>query len=271
MPKKERAGLEYRDSFNRLQAEGVTNIDLLKDLNRKSSVNPVKDDLDPGISGINDLLANLDRTSPTGATVTQADTTTQRSPITQQGYSGQTFSMPTFAAEGLTFPFHILSKRAQERRDNEAEAEKEKLAFDYDIAEISDNVRNAIFIDKQKQHYDDLLEKLSNDPEIGGRQQALKYMKDNNIIKLAGAKWRNLQGLYDKTFQSYVKVMSDTDALGRAKYDPKTRAMAEAFKKAAHTSASMMIRKIVSATNTSLPSMRRAMVAMDTPPSRTAM
>lgn len=208
--------------------KNVTNQELLTNLDRQVPVNPVADNIGPTTIDVENFLANINRASPTtGSTVSAADIAPQRSPITQQGYSGQTFTMPTIAAEGFTFPFQALAKRSAEKRAIQDKQAKEQLAFDYDVAEIKDNIRNGIFIDKQMQHYNDLLE--THTDRLGSRRQAIKYLKDNNVLRTSGAKWKNLQGLYDKTFDSYQKVVSDTDALGRSKYDPQTQQLAREF------------------------------------------
>ncbi len=239
MPKKKRAGSRFRDPFRELSISdaemGLTtggetvNQDLLNNLDRQTAVSPVGDNLERSSTAeVESLLSNLNRDLPSrNIDVEASDIFTQRSPITQQGYSGQTFSMPTIAAEGFTFPYHILSKKAKERRDQEAAAAKEDVSYNYDIAEISDQVRNDIFINKQKQHYDNILDKFTD--QFGSRKQAIKYIKDNNIIKVAGAKWKNLQGLYDKTFANYLKVVQDSDAIGRSRFDPQTKQLAKEF------------------------------------------
>jgi len=205
---------------------GTTNEDLLTNLDRKSAVSPVADNAAP-INEFDAFMENINRAAPASGIIDKSDIFTQKSPVTQQGYSGQTFSMPTYAPEGFVFPFHILSKNAKARRDQEAEEAKSQASFEYDLAQISDEIHNGIFVDKQAQFYANMLDKYTND--LGSISKAKKYIKDNNLVKIASAKWKNLEGVYNKTFESYTKVLEDTDAMGQSKYDPATKKLAQEF------------------------------------------
>ena len=238
MPKKRVIRSDLRESFNELNSDTgflpkgkVVNQGLLDNLKRQPATGLVRDSLSSSSTAdIEELVSNTRKILPprTPGNIEASDINTQTSPITQQGYSGQTFTMPTIAAEGLTFPFHILSKAAADRREQEAEVAKQDLSYNYDIAQISDEIHAGIFVDRQSQYYSDLL--LSTQDALGGdRAKALKYLKDNNIIKTAGVKWKNLETLYNKTFESYLKVKQDPGSLGASKFDPKTKKLADEF------------------------------------------
>jgi hypothetical protein len=151
--------------------------------------------------------------------------------LTQQGYQGETFSAPTIAAPGFVYPYHILDKRRQAQIEAETKAQQEAGAFNYDITEIKDEIRNSLFLDKQFEYYQGMLSAYKNDKRIGDGDEtkALKYMNDHNILKTAGMKWKNLGTLYDKAYDNYIKVTTDVNSAGNSKYDEGTRQLAKDF------------------------------------------
>lgn len=149
--------------------------------------------------------------------------------LTQPGYQGETFSAPTIAAPGFTYPYHILDKRRQAQIEAETKAQQEAGAFEYDVAGIKDEIKNSLFLDSKFKYYQEMLNAYKNIPEIGDETKALKYMKDHNIIKMAEAKWKNLASLYDKSYDNYIKVTTDVNSAGNSKYDEETRQLAKDF------------------------------------------
>ncbi len=216
-----------------LHAElGITNLDLLNNLDQQAPVSPVIDNAEPAgiVSDMDAFLSSIDRGG--GASdLSASDFATQQSPVTQQGFSGSTFSMPTYAAEGLRVPFHILSKRSDARRKQQEQEAMEQVQFDTEITQLSDEIRNDLFLDKRHDAFIGKLDEIQGALGPGtSRSQASKYMTENGIDRLMTSQWNNLASLYNKTFQSYIKVASDTDALGRSRYDPATKRLAGEFK-----------------------------------------
>jgi len=148
--------------------------------------------------------------------------------LTQPGYQGETFSAPTIAAPGFVFPYHILDKRRQAKIEAETKAQQEAGAFNYDIAEIKDEIRNSLFMDKQFDYYKGLLKNYT-DKFGGDTTKAFKFMKDYNVLRDASLKWKNLGSLYDKAYDNYIKVTTDVNSAGNSKYDEGTRQLAKDF------------------------------------------
>ena len=205
----------------------ITNKDLLENLNRQSAFSPVGDNLaSPKIVGdIDTFLESIDRGSPE---INASDIFTQRSPVTQAGYTGETFTMPTYAGESVTFPFHILSKRSQARRQQQEQQKIEELQFNEEMVQLSDEIRNEIFQNKRLGSFQDKITEIQ-DALGGSYSRAWKYMKDRGIDRQMTSQWNNLASLYNKTYENYLKVVSDTDALGRSKYDNETKQLAAMF------------------------------------------
>jgi len=221
---------EFENTATSIQTGlGITNKDLLNNLNRQSSVSPVGDNLaSPRIvSDVDAFLGAINRPAPD---ITASDIFTPTSPVTQAGYHGETFSMPTFAGESVTFPFHILSKRAQARREQREEQQIQALQFDKEQTQLSDEIRNEIFLNKREDSFKGKLDEIQAAMGFGAtRAQASKFMQDSGITRQMTSQWNNLASLYNKTYENYLKVLSDTDALGRSKYDEKTKRLAAQF------------------------------------------
>ena len=148
-------------------------------------------------------------------------------PMTQQGYSGPDFSVPTIATGGMVYPYHILAKRRAAKIEGQRVAEQEQIKFDYDVAKLNDEINNILFTEKQDEYFKGMLFELKE--HFGDEQQALRYMDQNNLIKQATRKWSNFADVYNKAYDNYIKVSTDTNSLGNSKYDEGTRRLAKEF------------------------------------------
>lgn len=153
-----------------------------------------------------------------------------RFPVTQGMYRGETFDAPTFGTPGVIFPWEILEKRRAAKIQSEKEIESESLALDYEMQEVKDEISNAIFVKNQLQRFDEILA-YHTEKFDGDKRKAIYYLniEDPNILKNEALLWKNFRSLFDKTWDNYVKVITDTDAFGLSKYDEDTKVMADVF------------------------------------------
>lgn len=146
------------------------------------------------------------------------------SPITQQGYSGKTFSAPTIAAGGVVFPYNIIEKRERARAEEEKTQALEQLSMDYEIQEVKDIASNKIFINKQKEYYDGLAQGIADEKFDGNVGKAYQYLnKEKNTLAIAGLKWKNFKQGFDVAYENYLKLKADPASLGTSAYSKKTK------------------------------------------------
>lgn len=152
------------------------------------------------------------------------------SPITQQGYSGKTFSMPTIAAGGVVVPFNILEKKQRAYREQEKRDMLDSIRLDYQVQEIKDVASNKIFIDKQLEYYNNLAKNIADQNFDGNIGRAYKYLnQEKNALAISGMKWKNLKNAFDSAYDNYVKLKSDPASLGTSAYSRKTKNMMAGF------------------------------------------
>lgn len=126
-------------------------------------------------------------------------------PVTASGYSGKTFSAPTFAAGGVRVPVSIINKNIDAAIERKRRDDLAGLKVDYEIQEIKDPIRNAIFVENQFKYYDDMTQSIADEKFDGDLTKARRYLnQEQNMLKRAGMQWTSLQRAFDSTFEIYM-------------------------------------------------------------------
>jgi hypothetical protein len=146
-------------------------------------------------------------------------------PMTQQGWSGYGFSIPTIYGSGSLYPWAVVDakKRAQQEADLEYDAELAKSQPEY--AHIANFTKDPLFYEAQKGYFDAL--------QRDGEQIAKQKYGDPSLwskikerdIQGAQMKFKQFGAAHDQIMDQYSKMLADD----KGYYSPISRRMYDEY------------------------------------------
>lgn len=155
---------------------------------------------------------------------------TRLGPVTAQGYSGKTFSAPTFAAGGMRVPTSLINKNVSAAIEQRRQDKLAGLKLDYEIQQIKDPILNNIFIDNQFEYYDQLAQSVADERFDGDISKARKYLNtEQKTLEKAGMKWSTYRTAFDQSFDNYLKYQSGPKGPGQTRFGEETKKLMQEY------------------------------------------